>query len=117
MQPAQDRFGMDGIRLLAPMARAALLFVGRCGRRIRNIRPEGHVRATGIIVTDPRTQDRPQMRLGKRNQPIQTLAADGADHSLANGVRLRAARWRFQHVNTEAQDRCIQMLGDMLSRS
>jgi len=72
MQPAQDRFGMDGVRLLAPMARAAFLFVGGGGRRIRNTRPEGHVRATDIIVTDPRTQDRPQMRLGERNQPSAT---------------------------------------------
>jgi hypothetical protein len=52
------------------------------------------------------------MRLGQRNQPIQTFAADGADQALANRICLRAARWGFQNADTELCDRCIQMLGE-----
>ena len=84
VQAAQDRFGAHGIRLLLPIAGAGLLLVRMCGRRIGNTWPEGHMRAAGIVVTDPRNQDRLQVRLGQRNQPIQALATYCADNSLAN---------------------------------
>jgi len=112
VQAAEDRFGVHGIRLFASIAGSGLLLVTMCSRRIGNTWPKGHMRASGVVVTDPRTQDGTQMRLGERNQPIQTLATDGSDESLANGVRLRASRWGFQNADTEPCYRCIKVLGE-----
>src|SRR5579862_3614036 len=83
-----------------------------CRRRIGHTWPQGHMWTAGVVMKDPRTQDRPQMRFGQRYQPIRTLATDGADESFANGVRLWGVRWRFKDADTEPRDRCIQMLGE-----
>ena len=50
------------------------------------------------------------MRLRYRNQPIKALAAYRANHSLADCVRLRRPRWRFQHIQAQRPDGFIQML-------
>ena len=53
MQPAKDRVGMDGIRFSAAMTQIVVSFVKIGVRRIRNTGSQGHVRAPGIIMTDP----------------------------------------------------------------
>jgi hypothetical protein len=44
--------------------------------RVRNTWSQRHVRTSAIVVPDPRPQDSPQIGFGKRDQPVQALAAD-----------------------------------------
>src|ERR1022692_5180010 len=112
MQSGKDRFRMDSVRLFATMARTRLLLVAERRRRIGNTRTECHVRAAGIVMGNPRFQNGPQVRFGKRNQPIQALATNCADDSLADGIGFRTVRWRFQHGHAEPLYRFIEVLGE-----
>src|ERR1022692_1104401 len=112
IQSRKDRFRMDSVRLFATMARTRLLLVAERRRRIGNTRTECHVRAAGIVMGNPRFQNGPQVRFGKRNQPIQALATNCADDSLADGIGFRTVRWRFQHGHAEPLYRFIEVLGE-----
>ena len=41
---------------------------------------------------------------------VKALPPYGSDHPLANRIRLRRPRWRFQHAQAQRLDRFIQML-------
>ncbi len=49
------------------------------------------------------------MRLGDRDQPVQTLTSYRTDHPFANSIRLRAVRRRFQYPQAQRPDRLIQV--------
>ena len=59
MQSAKDRFGQDGIRISAAMARIWMSVVEIGERRIGNTGTQRHVRARGIIMGNPRFQNAP----------------------------------------------------------
>jgi hypothetical protein len=54
MQPGKDRFGSDGIRLSAAMARIWMWVVEIGQRRIGNTGTQRHVRAPGFVTADSR---------------------------------------------------------------
>src|SRR5258708_2124199 len=103
---------MDSIRLSAAMARTGLCVVEIVGRRIRHARTKCHVRTPGIVMRNPRFQKGSQMRLGKRNQPIQTLTPNRTDDSFADRISHRTARWRFEYPDSEPFYRFVQVLGE-----
>ena len=49
------------------------------------------------------------MRLGQRDHPVQALAPDRADDSLADRVRLGARERRAQHHEAQRPDRIVQV--------
>jgi hypothetical protein len=63
MQPAKDRFGADGVRLFAAVARTGFSEVENSRWWIRNTRAQRHVRTSGIVMGYPHLQNRPQVRL------------------------------------------------------
>ena len=58
-------------------------------RRVGQARAQRHVRTAAVVVVDPASQNRSQMRFGQGNQPIQALAADRADQALTNWGRVK----------------------------
>jgi len=43
--------------------------------------PKCAVRTSAVVVRDPLTKDRTEMRLGQRDHPVQALAPDAVYHS------------------------------------
>jgi hypothetical protein len=78
----------------------------------RSPRTQCTVRASTVVVSHPLSQDRTQVRLGHREHPVQALPANGADHPLADRVRLRARDGRSQHFDPQGSDRIVQVLGE-----
>ena len=70
------------------------------------------MRTPAVVVSDPVAQDRAQMRLGQRDQPVQALPANGSDDPLADRVRLRARDGRSQHFDAQGSDRTSQVPGE-----
>ena len=93
MQSAKNRLSADDVRFAAAVARTGLLVVAIHRRQIGNARTERHVWTVGIVMGNPGFQNEPQMRCGQGNQPIQTLAANRADGSLADRIGLGTAWW------------------------
>jgi hypothetical protein len=83
----------------------------RVRRRIRYPRTQRHVWAAAIVMAMPRPQNRSQMGLRDRDEPIQTFAADRANQSFAYGVRFRTRNGRSQHVDSQGLDRIVEVLG------
>lgn len=52
------------------------------------------------------------MRFGRRDQPIQALAPNGADDALADRIGLRAARRRLQHRDSESGHGFVEVIGE-----
>ena len=102
VQTAKDRLGADHVGLFAAMARSGLLVIAIGGRRIGNTRAQRHVRTSSIVMRNPHSQNGSQMRLGQRNQPIQTLAPYRTDDAFADRIGLGTARRRFQHPDSES---------------
>ena len=67
------------------------------------------MRSSAIVVGDPGFEDKPQMGLGQRNQPVQALPANRANYALANGIRLWAAGRGLQYLDSERADRLVEM--------
>ena len=84
----------------------------RVRRRIRYPRTQRHVWAAAIVMAMPRPQNRSQMGLRDRDEPIQTFAADRANQSFAYGVRFRTRNGRSQHVDSQGLDRIVEVLGE-----
>jgi hypothetical protein len=70
------------------------------------------VRASTVVVSHPLSQDRAQVRLGHREHPVQALPPNGADHPLADRVRLQTRDGRSQHFDAQGSDRMVQVLGE-----
>ena len=69
--------------------------------------PEAGVWATLVVVSHPLPQNESKMPFIQEDQPIQTLSTDGADHSFAERVRLRAPHRRLQYRQARRGDRAI----------
>ena len=108
MQPAENRFGLNGVRFSPAVARSG---TGEKATdwQIRNTRPQRHMRARGVVMSDPRFESAPQLGFRQRDQPVQALPANCADDSFADRIRLRAARRGFQYLNSELADRLVEM--------
>ena len=76
--------------------------------RVRHAWTERHVRASVVVMTHPCGQDRSQVRLRQRYQPVQALASNRSDHPFADRIGLRAVRRRLQHGQAEIRDRFVQ---------
>ena len=111
MQPAKYRLGADGVRFLVAVTRTRFSDVEDTWWWIRNTWAQRHVRTCGIEVRDPGFQNGPQMRFGNGDQPIQALAPNRADDSLADCIRFRAAWRRFQHLDAKSVHRFVEVLG------
>ena len=85
MKTAENRSGDDAVALANPMAAQT---PARC-RAIRNARSQARVRTPAIVVRDPLPKDSAEVPLVERNQPVQTLAPNRANHPFAERVRLR----------------------------
>ena len=111
MQAAEYRFRAYNNALPQPMAEVRWSCDNlRCVRRPRHARTQTAVRPSTVVMLYPDFQDRAQVRLRYRNQPVQALAAYRADHSFADRIRLRRPRWRFQHTQAQRLDRFVQVL-------
>jgi hypothetical protein len=67
------------------------------------------VGAAAVVVLDPKSQGTPQMGFRERNEPVQTLATNGANDPLADRSRFRTA-WRcLLHAQAEAANRGIEL--------
>ena len=88
MQPAENRFGSNGVRFSPAVARSS---TGEKATdwQIRNTRPQRHMRARGVVMSDPRFESAPQLGFRQRDQPVQALPANCADDSFADRIRLR----------------------------
>ena len=73
--------------------------------RVGHVRTERHVWASAVVMTHPCPQDRSQVRLRQRYQPVQALASNRSDHPLADRIGLRAVRWRLEHDQAKIPDR------------
>jgi hypothetical protein len=93
MQAAQYRSGEHERAYRQSMSESSELNSLRFSRRIRHARPQGAVRAAGVVMSRPLSQDQTQMRLGHRNHPVQALSPDGPNYALADRIRLRARVW------------------------
>lgn len=82
----------------------------RHGRRIGNTRTQGGVCARAVVMRYPFFQDRSQVRLRDRNQPVKTLTPNCPDHSLADRIGHRAARRGLQHREPKSGDGLVQAL-------
>ena len=80
---------------------------GRAERPVGNAGIEAGVWSPVVVVSHPLLQHRPKVPFIQQNEPIQTLTTDRADQSLAERVRLRAARRRFQHLQAHRGDCAI----------
>jgi len=80
--------------------------------RIRYARPKTHMRASTVVMHRPGSYGNPKMVFRDRDQPIQTLAPNGTDQAFTDGVRLRAAGWRFQDPQTESRNGPVKPFGE-----
>ena len=101
MQPTEHCLAMHGAEAIKTMTRLEH-WPRYSGWRIRHARSERHVRATAIVMSDPRSQDTTHVRFRERYDPVQTLAPDRADYPLADPIRHRAASRRLQHAKPKA---------------
>ena len=93
MQSTQYRLREHSDTLLQSMAGFHFLNHSQYARRIRDSRTQAAVRSTSIVVFYPTCQDWAQMRLRYRDQPIQALPTDRADHPFTNRVGFRGVQW------------------------
>ena len=111
MSPPRIDFERYSNALPQPMAEVRLSYGHHlCVWRTRHARTQTAVRPSTVVMLHPGFQDCAQVRLRYRNQPVKALAAYRADHSLADRIRLRRPRWRFQHAQAQRLDRFIQVL-------
>ena len=73
-----------------------------CLKRFRKTRPQGRVWSAAIVVGNEFTEDALQMPLVQRNQIVQALAPNTANHPLAISIRHRAPNRRLQHFKAKA---------------
>ena len=52
------------------------------------------------------------MRLRQRHQPVETLPAQRSDHTLADGIHLRAVRGGSEYADSERLDRLVELPGE-----
>ena len=77
--------------------------------RVRHTWTQRHVRSPAVVMFHPGFQDRAQMPLRQRDQPVQTLTPNRSDHPFADRIRLRAVRRRLQHAQAQRPDRFVQV--------
>jgi hypothetical protein len=80
--------------------------------RLGNTRPQGHVRAPGIVMRDPLREDASQVAVRQGNQVIQAFPSQCANEPFTKGVCLRTSWWRFQHPQPEVVDRLVKLRGE-----
>ena len=110
MEPTQHGPGAHDKALAETMSRVLLGGQRERPRRIRETRPQRHVRARAVVVRSPISQEGAQVPFGHRNQPVQTLSPDRSDCALADRVGLRATERRLKDLEAESSDRFIQAL-------
>ena len=103
MQPTQHRFGEHECTRRQSMPGFWPRDSPTLGRRVRHARAERSMRTPTVVVSHPRLQDRTQMCLGHRDHPVQALPAEGADHMLADRVRLGTCERRSQDLRNNRQ--------------
>ena len=74
----------------------------RCLNLFRKTRPQSRVWSAAIVVSNEFTEDALQMPLVQRNQIVQALAPNTANHPLAISIRHRASDRRHQHSQAKA---------------
>ena len=111
MQSADNRFGADRVGFAAAMTRTGLFVVVLGERRIRNVRAQRHVRPSCVVMRHPRLKNQLELRFGQWYEPIETLAPNGADDSLADRIGFRAARWRLQPLDAKSAHGFVEMRG------
>jgi len=91
MQSTEDWIGTDRVGFSASMTRCRCF---RCRvRAIGNTWASRHVGAPSVVMFDPRTESAPQVRFRHGNEPVQTLSANGPNHSLADRICHGATWW------------------------
>ena len=74
----------------------------RCFNWFRKAWLQGRVWSAAIVVADELTKDELQMPLAQRDQVVQALSPNRANHSLAISIRHRAPHRCFQDSQAEA---------------
>jgi hypothetical protein len=64
-----------------------------CLDRLRNVRSQGRVGTTAIVIADEFANCRTKMPLVHRDDVIQALAPDGPDHTLAESGSEQEFDW------------------------
>ena len=107
MKAAENRRGDDAVAVANPMGRRHRCEVGR----IRNTGPEARVWTPTIVVRDPVPKDAAKVTLVEGHHPVQAFAANCADHTFAERVRLRRSHRCLEHRQPHCGDRAINPVG------
>jgi hypothetical protein len=94
VQAAEARASHNTMRRWESMSsqrRTACPFVRKSGA-------ERGMRSFTVVVGHPLRQDSPEMLLGERNHPIETLAPGRPNEAFAVSVRLGRPHHRFKHL-------------------
>src|SRR4051812_804644 len=70
------------------------------------------MRPSTVVVRGPFADDRAQMTFAERNDPVEAFAAKRSDEALAEGIRFRTARRRFEDGEIERARYCIERGGE-----
>src|SRR5262245_54689680 len=103
MKAAQNRRGDDAVAV----ANAMPGLHWREVRGVRNAGSEAAVRTSAIVMRDPLPQNAAEVILVEQNHPVETLAANRANHALAERVRLRRSRRRLEDRESHRRQRLI----------
>jgi hypothetical protein len=101
MQASHDRFREHERTRRQAMSGFSLREYYRCSRRVRHTRAQRAMRTAFVVMGNPFLENHTKMRLGDRNEPIQTLPPYRPDHAFANRIRFRTRHWRSQHFYTQ----------------
>jgi hypothetical protein len=71
-------------------------------RRIGKPGSQAAMWPAAVVMCHPSVHDFAQVRVGQRNEEVQTLAANGADEALTKCVRLRRLNRRQTHRRQRA---------------
>src|SRR5215831_1952314 len=66
----------------------------------------------GIVMGDPCREQTPQVVLCEGKHEVYTLSPQRAEKPLADGIRLRTGRWRFQHPEPEVVGALVELRGE-----
>src|SRR2546422_10340218 len=95
MQPAQHRLRDDSNAGRQAMIVCSL--ASHLALRIRDARSQARMRASVVVMSDPRREYLTDVPFVERNHPIQTLATNRADQPFAIRIRLRCPHGRLEN--------------------
>jgi len=92
--------------------RASSRLTGRVGRFGREQR-ESAVRALVVVMREIDAQHSLEVAAAEDQQPVKTLAADGANEAFGVGVCLWCPEWRLDHLDPFAAEDFVEGSGEL----